>query len=256
MFGQRAAVAKAVLDKATKGKTIANDDSKALGELYYSISDCLTILKQLNYESDLKSSDTLRQVLQRLPTGLRIKWGEHSVKIKRYEEPNLTHLEVWLHARLLARKEAALTAPKDPPPKKELKKREESEFTGMNRDGPSCESCNGNHNFWKCKNYRKLNASKKWEFVKNLRKCFLCFEGGHVTTACPTSNQCFRCSKRHHTSLHGYYQQKEDSQSKGGNDSKQKADAKKDQKKDSKKETKKKEDDEPKTKLKEKKKPQ
>ena len=113
LFGQRSAVAKAVLEKATKGKAVSNDDLKGLSELYYSISECLTVLDQLNYESDLKSSDTLRQIICRLPRYLQIKWGEHSLVLKQYEEPNLTHLEKWLHARVLARKETNLHAGKD-----------------------------------------------------------------------------------------------------------------------------------------------
>ena len=48
LFGQRSAVSKAGLEKATKGKAVQNDDLKGRTELYYSISDCLTVLKQLN----------------------------------------------------------------------------------------------------------------------------------------------------------------------------------------------------------------
>ena len=51
LFGQRSAVAKAILEKVTKGKAVVNDDLRGLTELYYSISDCLMILQQLNYES-------------------------------------------------------------------------------------------------------------------------------------------------------------------------------------------------------------
>ena len=59
LFGQRPAVARAVISKVTKGKPVGNRDTQGLGELYYSVCDCLVTLKQLNYESDLYSSDTL-----------------------------------------------------------------------------------------------------------------------------------------------------------------------------------------------------
>ena len=67
LFGQRSEVARAVLEKAIKGKVIQKENLKGLSELSYSINDCLTTLRQMNYESDLNSSDTLPQVLNRLP---------------------------------------------------------------------------------------------------------------------------------------------------------------------------------------------
>ena len=61
LFGQRAAIAHAVISQVTKGKVVQNDDAKGLSELYYSVNDCLVTLRQLNYNSDLYSSETLRQ---------------------------------------------------------------------------------------------------------------------------------------------------------------------------------------------------
>ena len=202
LFGQRSAVAKAVLEKATKGKIVQNDDFKALSELYYSISDCLTILNQLNYESDLKSSDTLRQVLIRLPRSLQMKWGEHSLSIKQHEEPSLVHLERWLHKRVLARKEANLQP--------RQKKDDSNNFTGALEETsstPSCQLCNEAHSFWKCNKYKEMSAAKKWEFVKNLRRCFNCLGHGHQTQSCTSQNTCFKsgCKQKHHTSLHDYF---------------------------------------------------
>ena len=48
LFGRRSDVARALLERVTKGKAVQNDDVKGLTELSYSINDCLTTLKQLN----------------------------------------------------------------------------------------------------------------------------------------------------------------------------------------------------------------
>ena len=111
MFGQRPLIAQAVLGKVTKGKAVQNNDSKGLADLYYSINDCLVTLQQLNYNSDLKSSDTLRQVIQRLPPNMHMKWAEYSLLIRNREEPNLKHMNEWLQKRVLAMKEAYLPTP-------------------------------------------------------------------------------------------------------------------------------------------------
>ena len=50
-----------------KGKQIANNDDKGLMELYYSLSDCIIALCQLNYGADIYSTDTLHQTIRRLP---------------------------------------------------------------------------------------------------------------------------------------------------------------------------------------------
>ena len=102
LFGQPSRVAQAHLSKVTKGKQIGNDDQEALSEYYYTINDCLVTLRRMCYFSDLYSTDVLRQAVRRLPSRLQERWCEHSLKIRRQEEPNLQHLEEWLQDRVLA----------------------------------------------------------------------------------------------------------------------------------------------------------
>ena len=104
LFGQRPLIAQAVLEKVTKGKAIMNDDIRGLTELSYAINDCLVTLELLSYESDLRSSDTLRQVVRRLPSNMQMRWAEHSLSVRSYEEPNLSHLNGWLQKRVFALK--------------------------------------------------------------------------------------------------------------------------------------------------------
>ena len=52
LFGQRAAVAQAVIAQVTKGKMVQNDDARGLSELYYNVNDCLVTLRQLDYQLD------------------------------------------------------------------------------------------------------------------------------------------------------------------------------------------------------------
>ena len=61
LFGQRSKVAQAYLLGVTRGDQVPDHDVESLVEFYYTISDCLVALRQLNYASDMFSSDTLRQ---------------------------------------------------------------------------------------------------------------------------------------------------------------------------------------------------
>ena len=54
-------IAEATLSKVTQGKkVIDNNDTDGLTEFYYCVSDCLIALRQLQFDSDLYSSGTLR----------------------------------------------------------------------------------------------------------------------------------------------------------------------------------------------------
>ena len=216
IFGQRSTVARATLQKVTKGKEIPNDDVEGLSELCYSITECLTVLKQLNYESDLNSSDTLRQVIQRLPRGLQLKWGEHSIIVKRFQEPSLVHLEEWLHARVLARKEANLPASKKKKDDKKFtgtltkqKQKEEKEegsaFTGSVTI--SCLLCKESHGIWKCKDYIEMTPKKRFDTAKGHGICFNCFSNEHKSWKCTSNKRCFKgtCGGKHHTTLHDFF---------------------------------------------------
>ena len=102
IFGQHPRIAQTHLSKVTRGKPTGNDDDAGSLEYYYTISDCLVTLKQLNYQSDLYSTDILRQAIRRLPSKFHAKWGEYCLKFGEYSEPNLLNLEKWLNERVLA----------------------------------------------------------------------------------------------------------------------------------------------------------
>ena len=93
LFGQKSKIAAATLHLVTKGKPIEEDDASGLEDFYYAVSDCLINLESLRYDSDLFSSDTLRQTIRRLPKRMLDKWSEQSLAIqsKGLEEPNLYH---------------------------------------------------------------------------------------------------------------------------------------------------------------------
>ena len=218
MFGQRPLIAQAVLGKITKGKAVQNDDAKGLADLYYSINDCLVTLQQLNYSSDLQSSDTLRQVVQRLPSRMHMKWAEHSLIIRRKEEPNLKHLNEWLQVRVLAMKEAYLPrsehrkGQKDEPQKRGSNEKFTaataiSEKAGGKGKKLICELCSLEHLFWKCEQYEKMNPVPRFQTVKRLDKCFNCLAGGHKSNDCSSTLTCRTqdCDQHHHTTLHGYF---------------------------------------------------
>ena len=207
LFGQRSKIAQAILMKITYGKDVQDDDDAGLNELYYSVSDCLVTLRQLNYASDIYSSDTLRQVVTRLPRRLRNKWSEKSLSIRSNgQDPNLIHLEEWLQMRVLARKEEY--HPEKCRRKTKEDEKKPSKFAGKNEmKVVECSFCKKSHLFWKCDKYENLVNSEKFQYAKTKRLCYNCLREGHMTKDCTSRISCTKegCSDRHHTTLHDFF---------------------------------------------------
>ena len=204
MFGQKPRICQAYIQKMTRGKQIGNDDNKTLMEYYYTISDCIVALGQLNYTSDLYSSDILRQVIRRLPIRLHGKWAEFCFSLRRTKEPTLIDFEKWFQDRILAFKEAYL------PVKNEPKKNRDTEekYVGTTLTFNKCILCDNQHRFFKCNKYKALDHAERLSLVKEKNLCFNCLKSGHRTQSCKSPNSCFQqdCSKKHHTTLHYAFQ--------------------------------------------------
>ena len=111
-FGEKSRIAEAHLTKVTKSKQIANDYDKGLIEFYYSLSNCIITLCQLNYKSDIYSTDTLRQTIRRLPNKFYSRWGKHCLSSRRVREPTLLDMEARLHDRIEVSTDPYLKLPK------------------------------------------------------------------------------------------------------------------------------------------------
>ena len=227
LFGQRSKVAQAYLSKVTRGNQVPDNDVEALVEFYYTVSDCLVALRQLNYASDMFSSDTLRQAVRRLPSHLHMKWAEHSLRIKRNDvEPNLLDLEVWLQTRVMAYKDYC-GKPSHPPKKHgdsngaKSGGKKGSDVIGGNftKTEKGCQHCKGKHKISRCETFLKLAPESRLDSVKSRKLCFNCLGIGHDYSSCSSKNTCFitGCEKKHHTLLHEYFISSKDGQ--GGDSS-------------------------------------
>lgn len=198
MFGNRTLVAEATIRKIAYGKQIPDSDPKALADFYYSVSSCINTLRKMNYTSDLYSSHVLRQTLSRLPNNLTTKWSEYSFRTRKFEEPNLEHLERWLQDRVMASKDPYLPWNKG--------KRISTLYTSERKEPTThhCPCCKANHLLFKCEKYKNKPDNQKLSFVKSQRLCFNCLSSNHPVKECPSKKSCFKpdCKKRHHTSLH------------------------------------------------------
>ena len=68
----------------------------------------------------------------------------------------------------------------------------------------SCQCCHGNHNIWKCPQFKESSVQERWQVAKTAGLCFRCLGSGHRSNACTWSRVCGLndCKEHHHRLLH------------------------------------------------------
>ncbi|XP_055584842.1 uncharacterized protein LOC129737707 [Uranotaenia lowii] len=76
-------------------------------------------------------------------------------------------------------------------------------------DKPSiqCAFCDGPHRNFQCNKLSILPSAERMEKVRASGVCYNCLTKGHRSKDCPSTKNCQKCGKRHHTQLHEEQQQ-------------------------------------------------
>ena len=92
-FGEYSIVARAFIDKLTKGDVIRACDRQRLRDFSIDIINCLATLRRMNYLADANTTETLRHIVRRLPDQLILKWKGVATEIReRGQCPTLEHI--------------------------------------------------------------------------------------------------------------------------------------------------------------------
>ena len=89
-FGSRHAVAKSYVDSVRSGAKILPNDVEGLLKFSSDLNMTYIVLSQLQYASDINSTDTMTQCVRRLPFNLGNEWVKQAARISlnQYREPN------------------------------------------------------------------------------------------------------------------------------------------------------------------------
>ncbi|XP_031338175.1 uncharacterized protein LOC116167075 [Photinus pyralis] len=66
----------------------------------------------------------------------------------------------------------------------------------------TCSLCSQEHFIWKCDQYKALSPCEKRQTIISKNLCLNCL-GAHKVQECKSRFHCFKCSEKHHTSMHG-----------------------------------------------------
>ena len=76
-----------------------------------------------------------------------------------------------------------------------------------------CSYCKKDHYFTKCGEFDKIPIKDKITFVSENGMCFSCLKIGHKSKFCKFKLKCFTCNRKHPTTLHAYYKDRDNQNS-------------------------------------------
>ncbi len=74
---------------------------------------------------------------------------------------------------------------------------------------PFCPICRAPHKLGHCYKFKAMTPAERKTVLAKDRRCFLCFQKGHLVTKCRLGIKCSTCGKKHNSMLHGADQPKE-----------------------------------------------
>ena len=188
-FGRPYLIVDAQLNIMRKQQPIRMHDSTAIINYSITISNLVNVLKQYNYEGDLRSSSTLQVAIEKLPTNLKEKWF-FFVDECQEDRPDLTLLEKWL-ARMAFVHEGMPSTKSERKEDGRQNANKEKRFSKLSNISASsnaneakqmknnnCPLADGTHKIWNCPIFKNMNVTDRYAAVRKERLCYGCLGKG------------------------------------------------------------------------------
>ena len=222
-FGRPYLNVHAQLNILRKQQPVRIHDSTAIIHYSITISNLVNVLKQYNYEGDLRSSSTLQVAIEKLPPNLKEKWL-FVVDECQEDRPDLTLLEKWL-ARMAFVHEGMPSTKSERKEDDRPNANKEKRFSKSSIISPSsnanetkqmqnnnCPLAEGTHKIWNCPIFKNMNVTDRYAAVRKERLCYACLGKGHAIKDCKVHPCGINgCTKNHNRLLHSENQMDEGS---------------------------------------------
>ena len=235
-FGNPVVVSEDYKKRLRNWRQINEGDSKGLREFSDFLIRCEEAMKSMKSMSELDSTQILQSISAKLPSYSGVKWCRFADEAQ-VKDKNLVGFKDFTN---FVKQEAEFA--NDPIFSPDVLKRERKK-NGPARDNnrllkpkpqggsepsqsfatsanlvkgseqkqqpptrgrpPPCPICEDKHFIAKCATFNKAITDERFEMLKKLRLCFSCFKTNHVSSECRYRSTCDKCSKQHHTLLHG-----------------------------------------------------
>ena len=198
-------ITSAFISKLSNGPTLNTGSLNTLTTFAVVLKMCLTTLTGLNCVIEINNQHILKQIINRLPTGLQQKWHSIADNIVHEVKRSFSIADIAHFVRKQAR-EADHPIFGLPTKRKVARQKSclSSTKTSQKSVDKMCLLCSAKHYINPCKSFRSLSYKDRLKFVIEHNLCFACLNPGHHAAACSRTNCCQRenCDKKHTTLLH------------------------------------------------------
>ena len=209
-YDDTSATVQVALEDLHKLKPVSEGDYKALVEFVDSVESSYSQLEELDQLNTLTMRD-VDYVNGLLPNHLKIEWIRkyHDMSVTQKIQPfkpfmKFLEREREAVARLAEHQSRRRRVPDQPKVTEHRSKG--SAFYGSSQDVKKFYHCAFHrkdtikHTTGNCKEFQKLSIVKKYEVLKQVRACFICF-GDHMKQRCPNKKSCSLCGNEGHHPL-------------------------------------------------------
>ena len=216
-FGQPHSIVAAHLERLNNYPQVKMHNSEAIIAFTGIVASLVGVFRSLKYDSDLKSTTLLNQVVSKLPPNMKEGWSLHVVR-KRFVRPSLIDFKDWLQekgdAHYRMRTLHSSTQPKLDSKSQVVKSKtfsrsfQASSTNPVRKNAtslPKCVACNETHFLWRCTKFKQKTPTERAKLVAESKLCFSCLQPDHSFRNCSRSLKCSKegCNSSHNTLLHG-----------------------------------------------------
>lgn len=190
------------LDRLSQLKPLKGKSAQGLNILYTTLSEVVSALRALSCEVQHWDPILLHQVVRLLDPDSREAWeielGSSSTL------PSYKQFEDFLLSRACAMENLgqASSFSSNKHNASEFRSKANVHITSTESNNSSeCILCKAPHQLMRCERYLSKTPHLRREYIIKNKRCFNCL-GTHTVYKCTNIKRCFKCGKKHHTTLH------------------------------------------------------
>ncbi|XP_046555836.1 uncharacterized protein LOC124265089 [Haliotis rubra] len=211
-FGQPSLIARAIVNKLTKGAKIPPNNRNALRDLSLDLINSIATLKRLNHFADVNANENLRKIVLRLPGYLIEKWKSFVTSLReKGDTPSVIHISDFVRQRVKAEFDPDFGDLDRLKPDHRHERSRENERTRRGiysqqtvKRAVRCYLCAEDHRISHCPTFLDSDVNDRIQKTRDMRLCFSCLVKGHTARECRSKRACGKdgCTRTHNELLH------------------------------------------------------
>ncbi|KAJ8723754.1 hypothetical protein PYW07_007734 [Mythimna separata] len=199
-FGRPGALALAELEKM-KNLSKVGENPSDICVFASKVKNAVQTIKALKKPHYLSSPETLRVIVDKMPTSMKFRWFAYHRSRRDEEIQELLLVEAFLEL------EADMCGDFAPPEvsleqKKAIRRPIHTvQEASQQKYKKSCPFCEEEHFAFECEKFKEADINEKWDMIKKAKICFKCLRFKHSRINCKAP-VCKQCKRWHHTMLH------------------------------------------------------